>query len=55
MYDRGGAGLLDGFAAGVGVQAAGLSAATPHTAVLLIGRVAAAAVRAADRAVVQSH
>lgn len=54
--DRGGASLLHRFAAGVGVQAAGvLSAAAPHAAVLGLGRVAAAAVGAADGAVVQGH
>lgn len=45
--DRGGARLLHRFTAGVGIQAAGVSTATPHTAVLVVGCVAAATVRAA--------
>lgn len=54
--DGGGASLLHRFAAGVGVQAAGVvSAAAPHAAVLGFGRVAPAAVGAAHRTVVQSH
>ena len=53
--DRGGARLLNRFTTGVWVQTAGVSAAAPHTAVLVVGRVAAAAVGASDRAVVQSH
>lgn len=56
MDDGGGARLLHGFAAGVGVQAGGVgSAAAPHAAVLGLGRVAAAAVGAAHGAVVQGH
>lgn len=54
--DGGGASLLHRFAAGVGVQAAGVvSAAAPHAAVLGFGRVASAAVGAAHGAVVQGH
>lgn len=56
VNDWGGASLLHRFAAGVGVQAAGvLSAAAPHATVLGLRRVAAAAVGAAHGAVVQGH
>lgn len=53
--DRGGARLLHGFAAGGRIQACGQGAAAPHTTVLVVGRVAAAAVGPTHRAVVQGH
>lgn len=53
--DGGGARLLYRFTTGVWIQAAGMSTTTPHTAILVVSCMAAAAVRAAHRAVVQSH
>ena len=55
MDDRCGAGLLHGLVAGATVDTLGVAPTTPHAAVLLLRRVAAAAVRAAHRAVIQRH
>lgn len=55
VYVRCRAGLLDAVSAGALVDAAGARPLAPHTPVLLIGRVTAAAVRAAHGAVIQPH
>lgn len=55
MDDRGGACLLHRLAAGLRVQATGLGTTTPHAAILVLSRVASAAVGATHRAVVQRH
>lgn len=53
--DWGGACLLYGFTAGVWIKTSGPSTTTPHTTILMVCCMAAATVRAAHRAVVQSH
>lgn len=55
MYVRSRTGLLDVLGAGAPVDAAGARPLTPHTPVLLIGRVTATAVGPAHGAVIQAN